>query len=340
MLQSKYTLHINRYTKSYLAGLNSARGFVLKNDESLIVFIDNRYYERMSKLAMNRPEMRVLLCEGINDVISYLKELGQNEVMVDFSTINHALATEIISNEVKLVDKSEQQIRLVKSHLEIEKVQNLAIITNQCFDQLLHTIRLGQTEKEVARNLCTILIDNGFDCESFPIIVAFGSNSSDPHHRPSAKKLKNNTNVLVDFGGKLGNYNTDLTRNFFVGTPSPEYIKLYKTVCDCQQQILRGNYSKISELQVKANEIFEKSDDLCNYLHNLGHGIGYEVHEYPDLTITDDNKIVDNMLVTIEPGLYIQNKFGVRIEDMVVIKNHQLQPMTVSPKEIICLNLD
>lgn len=340
MLQSKFTLYINRYTKSYIAGLNSSRGYVLKDGDNIIVFVDNRYYERMTKVALNWSKMEIVRSQGIDDVINYLHTHNQHRLAVDFSTINHRLATQIITNGIELEDKSEQQLRLVKTQLEIENLQRLALITNQCFEQLLPTIKLGQSECEVAKNLVTILTNNGFDCESFPIIVAFGANSSDPHHQPSKKILENNTNVLIDFGGRLGNYNTDLTRNFYVGNPPPEYIKLYQTVYECQQHILAGQYSKVSELQQKANKFFEKSGNLENYLHNLGHGIGYEVHEYPDLTVTNNSQVVDNMLVTIEPGLYLPTKFGVRIEDMVVINQQQLVPMTASPKEIICLNLD
>ncbi len=338
---NNYTLYIDRYSKAYIAGLNSSRGYVLRGDDNdIIVFVDNRYYQRMINSTQGQDNIEVRCTEQeIDAVIEFLQTQGCTTLSIDFTTINHQLANTISQNQIQLINKSEADLRLAKSADELRLIEELAHKTEQVFDQLQSKIKLGQSEREIARVLTELLIDNGFEGEAFPIIVAFGANSSLPHHLPSDKVLENNTNILIDFGGKKGNYNTDLTRNLFIGTPTAEYLQLYQKVYDCQQAIIGGHYQTIDQLQTKAFRVFERTNDRKYYFHNLGHGIGFEVHEYPDLTATNNHLLVDDMTITIEPGLYINKRFGIRIEDMVAVKNGCLRPMTSSPKEVICLIL-
>ncbi len=340
MSLSKPRLFVDRYSKAYIAGLNSSRGYVLKDGENIIVFVDNRYYAKMQKIASSKPNIKVLSTDrDLLAVIDYLKANDYIQLFVDFSTINYQQGLLLEDNQIKLENLSEDRLRLVKTDEELEKLSTLAKTTEQVFTGIQSKIKLGQSEKQIAEIVREQLTTSGFDCESFPIIVAFGANSSIPHHTPTDKKLENNTNILIDFGGKQGNYNTDLTRNLFVGTPSDNYKQLYKQVYSCQQKVINGSYQCIANLQQTAYNLFSDANQLDNYLHNLGHGIGYEVHEYPDLNLTDDTDLVDKMVITIEPGLYLEGNYGVRIEDMVVVYNGKLHPLTKSPEEVICLTL-
>lgn len=340
MLQSNPRLFVDRYSKAYIAGLNSSRGYVLKDGESIIVFVDNRYYVKMLKIANAKQNIKVISTNrDLLEVIDYLKVNGYNHVQVDFRTINYQQGLLLESNQIMLSNISEDRLRLIKTADELDKIKQLANMTEQVFREVQSKIQLGQSEKQVAEIVREQLMDKGFDCESFPIIVGFGANSSIPHHSPTEKQLENNMNILIDFGGKQGNYNTDLTRNLYIGTPSAGYKQLYKQVYNCQQKVITGSYQHIAQLQQAANDFFEAINQQNNYLHNLGHGIGYEVHEYPDLNLTDQSDLADNMVITIEPGLYINQKYGVRIEDMVVSYEGKLYPLTKSPEEIICLSL-
>lgn len=340
MSQNNPTLYIDRYSKAYVAGLNSSRGYVLKDGDNIIVFVDNRYYQRMIKESENNPNINVVLVnDDLIDVISYLQNKNYPGLNLDFKTIDYSKALLLLNNGIKLHDQSQTRLRLVKSKAELKQIEELAILTEQVFLKFQSQIKLGLSEKQLAAILRELLVESGFDSESFPIIVAYGENSSMPHHNPTDKRLENNTNILIDFGGKLGNYNTDLTRNLFIGTPSDEYRLLYKKVYDCQRHVIAGEYKLINELQAKARSEFAKTDDNKYYLHNLGHGVGYEVHEYPDLNTEDNDQLANDMIITIEPGLYIADKFGVRIEDMVVVNEGKIKPLTKSPEEIICLNL-
>lgn len=340
MSQSKPRLFVNRYSKAYIAELNSSRGYVLKDGENIIVFVDNRYYEKMIRIANNALNVEVVLTEDdLNGVIAYLKANNHEHLRIDFRTISHEQGRLLETNQIELENHSEDRLRLVKNEIELETIKQLATMTEQVFTEIQSKLQLGQSEKQVANIVNERIIKNGFDCASFPTIVAFGINSATPHHSPTDKQLEKDMNILIDFGGKLGNYNTDITRNLFIGTPSEEYKHLYSQVYNCQQSVIKGHYKHINQLQQKAYATFEKNKQNKNYLHNLGHGIGFEVHEYPDLNLTDKSDLVNNMIVTIEPGLYINEKYGIRIEDMVVVYDGQLYPITKSPKEIVCLSL-
>ncbi len=340
MSLSNPRLFVDRYSKAYIAGLNSSRGYVLKDGENIIVFVDNRYYAKMLKIANTKQNVKVISTNrDLLEVVGYLKVNGYNHVQVDFRTINYQQGLLLESNQIALTNISEDRLRLVKTDEELEKLTMLAQITEQVFTDIQSRIKLGQSEKQIAEIVREQLTTSGFDCESFPIIVAFGVNSSIPHHTPTDKKLENNTNILIDFGGKQGNYNTDLTRNLFVGTPPEDYKQLYKQVYNCQQTVIDGSYQRIAELQQTAHNVFSEANQLNNYLHNLGHGVGYEVHEYPDLDLADQSELVDNMVITIEPGLYLEGGYGVRIEDMVVVYKEKLYPITKSSEEVTCLIL-
>lgn len=336
---SNYTLYLSRANKAYIVGLNSDRGFVLRNgDEHIIVFVDSRYYQHFAK---NNLRYTVIKANnGIDDVIDYLIQNGQDQLNVDFQTLSHSLARKIINSGISLIDQSESKLREIKTTVELVELRTLAKLTDDCFTTLLPKLKLGQTEKQVARLLNDILIEKGFDQPSFPIIVAFAENSSVPHHKPQDKKLENNMNILIDFGGKKGNLNTDLTRNIYIGNPPDEYKQVYQLVYNAQSQVFARSHKQYCDMQQTVTDYFTENKVLDLYLHNIGHGVGYEVHEYPSLDNSNCDQVMTNTVVTIEPGLYLDNKFGIRIEDMCVIKDGKIDAFTASPKEVVCLNLN
>jgi Xaa-Pro aminopeptidase len=223
----------------------------------------------------------------------------------------------------------------------------------------LKKIKKGITEKELAYELEYLIKQKGADI-SFPPIVAFGANSSIPHHQTSDKRLKANSIVLLDFGAKLGSYCSDMTRTIFFGKANNKFKKMYKTVLDAQKKAIEKlshlgggrlarrslgeagmDSSEVNSRGIKASVIDKIARDYIikqgfpTIPHSLGHGIGIEVHEPPRLSPTSKVGLKPGMVFSIEPGIYMPGFGGIRIEDLVVLENKDPRLLTHSPKELI-----
>lgn len=216
-----------------------------------------------------------------------------------------------------------ENLRLIKSDLEIANILKAQIISQAAFEQLIKTIKLGQTEAEIAEKLEKIIKSLGGQGLSFESIVASGINSALPHYSTGKRKVKKGEVLLLDFGTKYKNYCADLSRTIFVGRAKDQHKNIYKIVEQAQNTAIEkiNNKIKASEVFHAANNIF-KDQKLDNYfLHSLGHGIGLEVHEAPYIRASGTgDELLENMVFSIEPGLYMPWG-GVRIEDLVIIKN-------------------
>lgn len=244
-----------------------------------------------------------------------------------------------------------KKIKSIKNSDEVLKIEKACELGDKTFDFILKKIKLGVSEKEIAREIEFFIKKHGGDL-SFPSIVAFGKNSAIPHHVPTFNSQLSTFNsiVLLDFGVKLNNYCSDMTRTIFFGKASQKFKKMYNTVLEAQKiAIQQFNNLAIKQLKIKASEI----DKIArNYIiskgyetipHSLGHGIGLEVHESPSLSPKSKNILKIGMVFSIEPGIYLPNFGGVRIEDLVVLKKSGLPAgasakvglLTHSPKNLI-----
>jgi len=232
-------------------------------------------------------------------------------------------------SELKGVGEIIEKFRLQKSENEIKKLQKAAETGDKALAKVVENFEIGITEKDLAwifeeearKNL-------GAEGLSFDTIVAFAENSALPHHTPSNKKLEKNTAILIDCGVKFSGYCSDMTRCFWFGEKSGEksekWKKMYKKVHDAQkagiEKMTAG--TEIHEADTAARKVFETTDDNEFYLHSFGHGVGREIHENPGISsrTKKDQKFLENMIVTAEPGLYYAGEFGIRIEDLLVIK--------------------
>ncbi|MDP3733126.1 MAG: M24 family metallopeptidase, partial [Candidatus Daviesbacteria bacterium] len=203
------------------------------------------------------------------------------------------------------------------------------------FDFILKKIQSGITEKEIAKELENFIKYKGAVI-SFPSIVAFGKNSSVPHHQTGDKRLTiNDKLILLDFGVKINGYCSDMTRTIFFGKPSGKQRKIYETVLEAQKravdfvnkQIKNGKIIKAKEVDQVARE-YIKSKGFFDIPHSLGHGIGLEVHEHPNLSPKSKDILKEGMVFSIEPGIYIQGEGGVRIEDLFVLEKGVLRKLT------------
>lgn len=219
-----------------------------------------------------------------------------------------------------------ENLRIIKSVEEINKIQKAQIISQRAFEILINTIRIGQTELEISEKLTSIIKSLGANYLAFESIVASGPNSALPHYKTSKRKIKKGEVLLLDFGAKYQDYCADLSRTIFIGQTNNQQRKIYDLVFSAQQKAIakiKENKKAKSIHQIVEN-IFEKENVKDNFIHSLGHGIGLEVHEKPSISRKSKDTLKNGMVFSIEPGLYFPWG-GVRIEDLVTIKNGKAQ---------------
>ena len=265
-----------------------------------------------------------------------LKKLGFEGNSISF--LEHKKLSKYFNNIYHL---SISKLRSVKTPDEISKIEKACELGDKTFKYILKKIKEGVNEKEIAFEIEFFIKKQGADI-SFRPIVAFGKNSSVPHHFPTNNQLTNNQIVLLDFGVKLDNYCSDMTRTVFFGKATNEQRKMYETVLAAQSRAidLLNSLFMIHD-SIPAKNIDQAARDYIisqgykTIPHSLGHGIGLEVHESPHLSPLSKDILRENMVFSIEPGIYIPGVGGVRIEDLVVLEKNGLRLLTSSPKELI-----
>lgn len=236
-------------------------------------------------------------------------------------------------------------LRSVKTEEEIKKIEKACRIGDLAFDYFIKKIKIGVTEKQVANELENFIRSKGAEI-SFPPIVAFGKNSSVPHHQTGDTVLEDSEGqfILLDFGVKYENYCSDMTRTVFFGKPTDKQKEIYETVLVAQQKAVdfvnsamaAGKVIKAAEADKVARGVIV-SKGFPTIPHSLGHGIGLEVHEHPSLSPKSKEILKQGMVFSIEPGIYLPDFGGVRIEDLFVLENNGLRQLTKSPKELMVI---
>ena len=227
---------------------------------------------------------------------------------------------------------------MVKSKEEIEKLKKASSLADECFKYICKEIKIGMTEKNIAKLMDDYMLSNGATRLSFETIVGLGENSSQIHSTPTDRKILFGDIILLDFGCVVDEYCSDISRTIFVGEIKEEYKKIYDIVLKAQMmgidKITSGITAKDADL-ICRNVIIEEGYD---FKHAVGHGVGKEVHEEPVISPKRADVILqDDMVFTIEPGIYIDEKFGVRIEDTVHLNNGKVEPLNKVSKEIIII---
>ena len=222
---------------------------------------------------------------------------------------------------------------------EYTKILFSTSIAEKGFAHMLDFIKVGRTEKEIQLELDYYMLKNGAEALSFDTIALSGSNTSLPHGVPSDKKVESGEFVLMDFGATYDGWHSDMTRTVCVGKPSDKMKSVYETVLNAQLSALDAVKAGMSgkELDKIARDIITDAGYGDNFGHSLGHGVGVEIHESPYASPSREDILPENSIVTVEPGIYLEGKFGVRIEDFVVVTENGCINMTKAPKELICL---
>ena len=222
-----------------------------------------------------------------------------------------------------------------KDKKEIDNIRNAIRLTELSLQKILPKVKEGMTEKEIALKLEFIMRNAGAEKVAFDLVVASGENSAMPHHHPSDKKIKKGDLLLMDVGIELNGYCSDMTRVFTIGEASSQSQEIYDIVLKANKagikSVSTGKMCK--EVDKIARGIIAEAGYGNYFGHATGHGLGIDVHEQPSLSALNKEKLEEGAVVTIEPGIYIPNFGGVRIEDVVLVKGDGCEILTTFPKE-------
>lgn len=324
----------------YLTGIE-AEGILLLTRKENIYITDSRYIEMVQSIITIDDEILImniknLTQEDYEGFFLFCENVGFEEEYVTYAKYKEYLHKYKINNFVETEHIIEKQ-RVKKDEDEIENVKKACELTDKCFEHLLGFIKVGMTEKEIAYEIERYFMQNGADGLAFDSIVASGVNSSKPHAVPTDKTIQNGDIITLDFGCRYNGYCSDMTRTIFVGYVQ-EYMKnIYELVLKNQQQTLRQMYDGANTkilFKMVDNDFRTHRQEL---VHALGHGVGLEVHEQPAIGLNTEKLLRENMIITNEPGIYIPEKFGVRIEDTVLITKSGCEVLTKSKKDYIII---
>ena len=232
-----------------------------------------------------------------------------------------------------------ERLRLVKDSDEIAALRSACTAADKALADLIQYggLRAGRTELEVARELEGRMLDHGSAGVSFESIVAAGANSAIPHHRPTGAVLTTGDLVKLDFGATVNGYHSDMTRTVVLGEPAPWQRDLYDLVHRAQAagcDAVRPGVA-VADVDRAARGVIEDAGHGEHFIHGLGHGVGLQVHEAPSLATTGAGTLTAGMAVTVEPGVYLAGRGGVRIEDTLVVRDGRPEILTLSTKELV-----
>lgn len=227
-------------------------------------------------------------------------------------------------------------LRTHKEPEEIDRLRRAARAVDRVAGRLADMRFSGRTERSLSDEVAAMTVEEGSDVATFRI-VASGPNSASPHHEPSRRIIRPGDSVVIDFGGRAGGYCSDTTRTFHVGEPSPEYREVYDTVRRAQQVGVEAVSPGVpaEEVDAAARRVISDAGYGENFIHRLGHGIGLEGHEEPYLVAGNREALAPTMAFSIEPGIYLPGRFGVRIEDIVVCTEDGAERLNESNRELV-----
>jgi Xaa-Pro aminopeptidase len=317
----------------YLTGFHSTNAALIVEPERVRLFADFRYAEAAGAVeGVEFTEVPRNLFVGLAEQLS--GRMGFEDLHVSYGEYS-ALA----EAGLDLAPRRElvESLRAVKDEQELGEIRRAAEITSSAFDALADERFLGRTERELAWRMFDLLRANGADWVAFPPIVATGPSGARPHAEPGEREIEPGDTVVVDAGCRVGRYCSDCTRTFAAGPLDDDLKEAYR-VCREAQEVGLGAVragASAREVDAAARRVVEAAGLADHFRHGLGHGVGLEVPEAPVLRPDSDDVLAAGNVVTVEPGIYISGRGGIRIEDLVVVTTGEPEILTTSSKELI-----
>ncbi|MES2344553.1 MAG: Xaa-Pro peptidase family protein [Chlamydiota bacterium] len=303
----------------YLTGLTLSTGSLLVCTDSVCLFVDGRYKAMVQETGV----------VPYGDILELDRHLKNKKIAFDSSTTVYQRFVKLEKTDcaLKAIPGLTKELRVIKDSQEIAILKKSGKLALSGIEYVATLLKPGVTEKELAREFELFCLEGGASGLSFPPIIAFGSNSALPHYRSGNRVLQEGDIVLIDAGAILNNYCSDLTRMVFFGKEDPQLKKMYDSIREAHKAALSccRPGTPLRVLDETARKSIEDAGLGELIVHGLGHGVGLEVHEFPSVNMKGDDKDVllrAGMVITIEPGLYLPGKGGVRYEDTIIITDN------------------
>ena len=327
-------LVLDKHNLTYLTGILGSSALLVSKEKKCGIFSHDVNYSFVKMSAKDFFVERVKTTENILDkIIKEVQTLNIKNLVLDSATIETwDNLSKAFGKKIKLnLDKSViQDLRKIKNSKEISQIRKAAVATRKGMQVAAETIVPGIKESEVIAEIEYAIKKQGSFKMAFETIVASGKGSAFPHGNISNKKICKGDTVVVDIGAKYNFYCSDMTRSFVVGTPSEKQKKIFQIVTKAQIKAMGNIKDGVNANYVDgiARKVIEKENYGKYFVHSLGHGVGLEVHEKPILSSISSDKLTSGNIVTIEPGIYIKDFGGVRIEDTVLVKKEGIEKLT------------
>jgi Xaa-Pro aminopeptidase len=326
----------------YLTGFTGSNAALLVTADGAVLATDGRYITQAEQQA---PDLeRVIDRQCATALVERARKDGVDRLAFEAHDVTVDLHETLRSTGegVELVPSGQlvEQLRSVKDDDEIALLRQACAIGDQALTELFATIAPGRTEREIGRDLENRMLDHGATGVAFETIVATGPNSAVPHHRPTARVVAAGDLLKIDFGALYEGYHADCTRTVVVGAePAGWQREIHDLVCAAQRA---GRYAlapgvDVRQVDAAAREVVTAAGYGEAFSHGLGHGVGLEIHEAPLINADSDARLADRTPVTVEPGVYLPGRGGVRIEDTLVVRDGEPELLTTTPKDLLVL---
>ncbi|MCK5807043.1 MAG: aminopeptidase P family protein [Mycoplasmataceae bacterium] len=300
----------------HLTNLNASFGFVVITKEKTVLFADSRYILEAKRVYKNGE---VILFKGMKQIEEYLQPFETVAIEYDFVPVAQKKAYRKIIKNITGING--QELRIIKSESDIASMKKAVNITKEVMQWASEQLKEGITEREISRMVVFKLNELGSEDLDYQPIVAFGENSAKPHAKPSMKKLEKGQTIMFDFAAVIDGFTADLTRNYSFGEVDEEIKKIDALVRKAQLAGIAAVKPGVTGADIDkiCRDIIKEAGYGENFGHGTGHGLGRDVHELPNVGPASDIVFEPGHILTVEPGIYIEGKGGIRWEDDILV---------------------
>jgi Xaa-Pro aminopeptidase len=334
----------SEHNRRYFTGFDSSDGILFVTRGVAYFLVDFRYIEA-AKSNIKGCEI-VLLIDKSKQLLEFSQQYNVNTCGIEAFELHVATLArlkkdlpQVIFDETNELNIIIENLRMIKSVDELENIRQAQHITDAAFEHIITYIKSGMTERQVALELEYFIKLNGASRGSFDFIVVSAENSSLPHGVPTDRRLQNGDIITMDFGAVYNGYCSDMTRTVVIGSVTEKQKQVYNTVLQAQQAAEKAIKSgeKCNKIDKTARDIIDNAGYKGCFGHGLGHSVGLLIHEEPRFSPSCNKTLEKNMVMTVEPGIYLEKQFGVRIEDLIIVTENGCENLTKSPKELIII---
>lgn len=333
----------NPINRRYISGFSGSSGYVVVTPSRAVLFTDFRYRTQAPQQAVHYEivEHGAKPMDAVRELLNEIRagKIGFEQNHVTYGTYQ-SLRTSFDGIELAGTDGWIEELRMVKDEAELAIMREAADLADRTFHYIIGRIKPGVSERQIALELEFFMREHGADGPSFDTIVASGERSALPHGVASDRMIGNNEFVKLDFGAYYKGYCSDITRTVVVGKPSDKHREIYGIVLEAQLAGLAGIKPGMTGMEADGltRDIIRRYGYSDYFGHGTGHGLGMEIHEEPRLSLTGAVVLRPGMTVTVEPGIYLPDFGGVRIEDDVVVTENGVERLTQSSKDLVAID--